>query len=73
MFVSYSHHRPDKADRDLNFFTLAETEYGLAVERLFSKLMTPMFEKDFGPEEVRSTVHFCILTKATSKSSSTEQ
>jgi nicotinamide N-methyltransferase len=63
VFVSYSHHRPHYADRDLKFFSLAESNYGLEVRRLFSKMMTPMFEKDFGPEAVRATVHLCILTK----------
>eukprot|EP01112_Ceratiomyxa_fruticulosa_P023770 TRINITY_DN9259_c0_g1_i1.p1 TRINITY_DN9259_c0_g1~~TRINITY_DN9259_c0_g1_i1.p1 ORF type:complete len:280 (-),score=79.60 TRINITY_DN9259_c0_g1_i1:22-807(-) len=56
-FVSFSHHRPSLAHKDLEFFETAP-KYGFHSEKLFDKLVKPMFEKDFGPEEVRATVHF---------------
>lgn len=61
VLVSFSHHKPNKSHLDLRFFELAEKEFHFKVTKKFDLLMKPMFEKDFGPEEVRATVHFYVL------------
>eukprot|EP01118_Nematostelium_gracile_P001934 TRINITY_DN11999_c0_g1_i1.p1 TRINITY_DN11999_c0_g1~~TRINITY_DN11999_c0_g1_i1.p1 ORF type:complete len:272 (-),score=54.53 TRINITY_DN11999_c0_g1_i1:57-836(-) len=64
IFVSFSHHRPKYAHRDLAFFENATQNFGLKCEKIFSKKIKPMFEVDEGPEDIRATVHFYILTKS---------
>eukprot|EP01087_Luapelamoeba_hula_P008727 TRINITY_DN2204_c0_g1_i1.p1 TRINITY_DN2204_c0_g1~~TRINITY_DN2204_c0_g1_i1.p1 ORF type:complete len:304 (+),score=49.18 TRINITY_DN2204_c0_g1_i1:184-1095(+) len=62
VFVSFTHHRPHLSDKDLAFFALAESaEFGYTTAHVLSRYMGPMFERDFGPEEVRSTVHLHIM------------
>jgi hypothetical protein len=49
---------------DLVFFELAQQEpFNMKVEKVGEVKMTPMFEKDEGPAEIRATVHFYILSK----------
>lgn len=62
VLVSFSHHKPNRAHLDLRFFELAEKQFGFKVEKKFSLLMKPMFEKDFGDESMRATVQFYVLT-----------
>jgi nicotinamide N-methyltransferase len=62
VLVSFTHHRPHKMDKDLHFFKIAQEEpFHFRVTKHFSKMMTPMFEQDDGPEDIRSTVHFYTL------------
>jgi len=56
VLVFYSHHRPNLAHRDLNFFTKAR-ERGWACEEFFSQNMGAMFPDDPGDLVVRSVVH----------------
>lgn len=63
VYVSFTHHRPKYIDKDMNFFELARNEFGFNVEKQFSQKLKPMFEVDEGPEDIRATVHFYILTK----------
>jgi len=70
VFIAFSHHKPQLQHRDMNFFELAkETPFNFTVTKVLSKRMTPMFEQDFGPEEVRGTVHFYLMTKQQPNSS----
>lgn len=59
--VSYTHHRVRYADQDMNFFRMAESDYGFQVEELFTRKHKPMFENDLGDVEIRSTCHVCLL------------
>ncbi|KYR00464.1 putative methyltransferase [Tieghemostelium lacteum] len=61
IYVIFSHHRPHRAAKDLEFFTIAEEEYNFKSEKFNEKKMKAMFEEDLGPEEVRSTVHYYTL------------
>ncbi len=64
MLVSYTHHRVKKMEDDLNFFKLAQQEpFHFRVTKLFSEMMKPMFEVDEGSEEIRATVHFCVMDR----------
>lgn len=48
----------------MKFFSDATKEpFQFQVQHLFDKKMGPMFERDFGSEEVRSTVHVYVLQK----------
>ncbi|KAL6067751.1 Protein N-terminal and lysine N-methyltransferase efm7 [Balamuthia mandrillaris] len=68
VFVSFSHHRPQWAQRDLQFFKQAvQPPFCFDVKHLFSTRVGPMFEEDFGSEDVRSTVHVLVLTRSGSK------
>lgn len=53
----YSSHRPWLADKDFNFFTIAQEKFNFVVEKMFDTKMKVMFEEDPGSEEVRSTIH----------------
>jgi nicotinamide N-methyltransferase len=55
--VTFTHHRPHLVKEDLRFFEIAEDEFGFVVEELGITTHPPMFQDDFGPLEVRSTVH----------------
>jgi len=64
ILVAFSHHRPKWAERDMNFFTeAAQDPFKFQVKKLFSLKLQPMFEEDFGPEDVRATVHFYQLSR----------
>lgn len=63
VIVFFTHHRPHKANEDMNFFKLAEEDFGLTNEKILQKMTIPMFEHDFGSEEVRSTVHYYLLRR----------
>jgi len=57
IFVIYSSHRPWLAEKDLNFFKLAQqASYNFKLELVKSVKMEPMFENDPGDLTVRSTV-----------------
>ncbi|KAJ1918984.1 Protein N-terminal and lysine N-methyltransferase efm7 [Mycoemilia scoparia] len=63
--VFFSHHRPWLADRDMNFFKLAEDEeagFGFKVEKIVEEYMGPMFEADPGDIKVRGTVHGYLMS-----------
>eukprot|EP00741_Cyanophora_paradoxa_P016638 tig00000198_g16067.t1 len=60
--VTFSHHRPSLAAKDLAFFQMAE-EAGLMAERTGEKKMTPMFEQDEGDPEVRAVVHYWRISR----------
>jgi nicotinamide N-methyltransferase len=62
ILVPFSHHRPHLADKDMNFFKLAE-EMGFECVKHEDSKMTAMFEKDPGSLEVRETIHFYSLTR----------
>ncbi|RYH31480.1 hypothetical protein EON65_02475 [archaeon] len=61
-YVTFSHHDPSKAALDLNFFTLAEEEFGLRVCKLGEVMRQsyPFRESD-GLDEKRGVVHFYTL------------
>jgi predicted nicotinamide N-methyase len=47
----------------MNFFTMAQEEpFHFNVEKKFSLKLKPMFEEDEGPEDIRATVHFYIMS-----------
>ena len=51
-------------DRDLDFFRLAEKPpFLFKSTKHFDRRMTPMFEVDEGPEEIRSTVHYYTIQR----------
>jgi len=51
---------------DMKFFAdAAKGPFNFEVKHLFDKKMGPMFERDEGPEEIRSIVHVYVLTKGT--------
>ncbi|KAF9512129.1 hypothetical protein BS47DRAFT_1466587 [Hydnum rufescens UP504] len=56
VLVFFSHHRPNLAHRDLNFFTKAR-DRGWTCEEFFSQNMGAMFPDDPGDLAVRSVVH----------------
>ncbi|QRV81393.1 hypothetical protein RhiJN_09408 [Ceratobasidium sp. AG-Ba] len=60
VLVFFSHHRPQYAARDLEFFALAQSR-GWMCEKVLETKMPAMFPNDPGDEEVRSTVHGWIL------------
>jgi nicotinamide N-methyltransferase len=62
VFCVFSHHRPWMKEKDLNFFKLA-LDLGFVVKEMFSKKTKVMFENDPGSQEIRSTVHFYMMTK----------
>ncbi|KAH3759171.1 nicotinamide nmethyltransferase [Pelomyxa schiedti] len=63
IIVTYSHHVPRNADKDLMFFTLAKNPpFNFMCEHLWDRVMQPMFPEDSGPVEVRSQVHCYLLT-----------
>jgi Fe-S cluster biogenesis protein NfuA len=52
------------AHKDLHFFEEAAGEpFHFNVKKLFEKKLAPMFERDYGSEEVRSIIHVYVLTK----------
>jgi nicotinamide N-methyltransferase len=59
--VFFTHNRPDLAHKDMEFFEEAKN-LKCKVEKIFEKVMNPMFEKDYGCEIVRSTVHGYKIT-----------
>ncbi|KZO90132.1 hypothetical protein CALVIDRAFT_542972 [Calocera viscosa TUFC12733] len=56
VLVFYTHHRPHLAEKDLGFFTLAESR-GWICEKFFEEKKQAMFQDDPGDVVVRSTVH----------------
>ncbi|TPX41642.1 hypothetical protein SeMB42_g05488 [Synchytrium endobioticum] len=57
-YVSFSHHKPHLAHKDLHFFELAQQEpFNFKVTKLFEEKLKPMFEVDRGDPAVRATVH----------------
>ncbi|EGC31708.1 hypothetical protein DICPUDRAFT_156398 [Dictyostelium purpureum] len=64
IFVTFSHHRPNRMAKDLYFFELASQEpFNFTSEKFNERKMHAMFEDDLGPEEVRATVHFYLLKR----------
>ncbi|KAN0037853.1 hypothetical protein ACTA71_000024 [Dictyostelium dimigraforme] len=64
IYVTFSHHRPNRMAKDLGFFeTAAEEPYNFTSEKFNERRMCAMFENDLGPEEVRSTVYFYTLKR----------
>jgi len=61
VYVAFSHHKPQWAERDLAFFTLAESNFNFKSTHLYDVQMKPMYEVDYGPPEVRGKVQFYIL------------
>lgn len=60
--VTFSHHVPKLAHKDLEFFTIARAEFGFKIEKLFEETWLPMFPEDFTEElKPRSTVYFYRL------------
>ncbi|GAM28847.1 hypothetical protein SAMD00019534_120230 [Acytostelium subglobosum LB1] len=71
IYVSFTHHRPHRREKDLNFFTVAaEAPFNFIVEKFMERLMKPMFEVDLGCEVTRSTVNFYTMRKQPQQSSS---
>ncbi|GJJ14117.1 hypothetical protein Clacol_008374 [Clathrus columnatus] len=64
VLVFYTHHRPQFAERDLQFFTKAK-ECNWVCEEIVTEKFEPMFPEDSGDPEVRATVHGWRLTRAT--------
>ncbi|KAF2072265.1 hypothetical protein CYY_006419 [Polysphondylium violaceum] len=60
VYVTFSHHRPNRMEKDLYFFEDA-VKYGFESEKFSERKMQAMFDNDFGSEEVRKTVHFYIM------------
>jgi len=56
VLVFYTHHRPHLAEKDLDFFRLAESR-GWVCEKFFEEKKQAMFADDPGDVDVRSTVH----------------
>ncbi|EGG21462.1 putative methyltransferase [Cavenderia fasciculata] len=64
IYVSFSHHRPHRQDKDLYFFELAkDPEFNFESEKFKELKMQAMFENDLGCEETRSTVHFYTMKR----------
>eukprot|EP01132_Coremiostelium_polycephalum_P005658 gene5658-7044_t len=61
VYVSFTHHRPSKLEKDLDFFKRAEEDFHFQAEKFKERKMTAMFAVDLGPEEIRSMVHFYTL------------
>lgn len=57
VLVMYTSHRPWLAEKDYNFFNIAQEQFNFKVEKMFDTKMKVMFEEDPGSEEVRSTIH----------------
>lgn len=62
VLVFFSHHRPQYAARDLEFFALAERR-GWICEKVLETKLAAMFPDDPGDEQVRSTVHGWVLRR----------
>ncbi|KAI0296727.1 hypothetical protein B0F90DRAFT_1636115 [Multifurca ochricompacta] len=62
VLVFYTHHRPHLAQRDMEFFELAN-ETGWKCEKVWTERFPPMFPEDSGEEEIRSTVHGWKVTR----------
>ncbi|CAN6671458.1 protein N-terminal and lysine N-methyltransferase EFM7 [Trichomonascus vanleenenianus] len=62
ILVVFTHHRPWLADKDLEMFERAE-KFGFKSTKLPDIKMDPMFAKDPGSVDVRSTVNTYILTR----------
>ena len=68
--MSFSHHKPENEEKDLEFLRLAakggnggEGEgYGFEVRKLFQTRREPMFPEDPGSVLMRSTVHVYHLS-----------
>eukprot|EP01133_Synstelium_polycarpum_P002472 gene2472-2812_t len=73
IYVSFSHHRPHRADKDLAFFDMAKEDFGFEYNKFNELKMTAMFAEDLGPEEVRSTVHFYTMKRPSSTTTAAGQ
>ncbi|KAK0240516.1 nicotinamide N-methyltransferase [Armillaria nabsnona] len=62
VLVFYTHHRPHLANRDMEFFTKAQSR-GWHCEEILTQKFEPMFPDDPGEEEIRATVHGWKLTR----------
>jgi predicted nicotinamide N-methyase len=63
-WVTFSHHDPHKAEKDLNFFALAESaEFGFRVVKMEAEARQsyPFVERD-GMDEERGVVYVYTLT-----------
>ncbi|KAJ3222955.1 nicotinamide n-methyltransferase [Clydaea vesicula] len=64
VLVAFSSHRPWLAEKDLNFFNLAQKEpFNFHVEHLFDTKMNAMFPEDPGDLEIRETVKLYRMTR----------
>ncbi|KAL5638701.1 hypothetical protein ACGC1H_003158 [Rhizoctonia solani] len=68
VLVFFSHHRPQYAARDLNFFEWAK-DRGWICEQVVQTKMKAMFPDDPGDEDIRSTVHGWVLRRPASVTS----
>eukprot|EP01012_Entosiphon_sulcatum_P068281 TRINITY_DN98390_c0_g1_i1.p1 TRINITY_DN98390_c0_g1~~TRINITY_DN98390_c0_g1_i1.p1 ORF type:complete len:278 (+),score=47.47 TRINITY_DN98390_c0_g1_i1:37-834(+) len=62
--VVFGHHRPWKAQDDLNFLSLATSDYGFEVQKVAELNVGPMFPEDPGDLAMRSVVHHFTLAFA---------
>ncbi|CAE6414943.1 unnamed protein product [Rhizoctonia solani] len=65
VLVFFSHHRPQYAVRDLDFFSRAK-DRGWICEQVVQTKTKAMFPDDPGDEEIRSTVHGWVLRRPAS-------
>ncbi|CAE6474374.1 unnamed protein product [Rhizoctonia solani] len=65
VLVFFSHHRPQYAARDLDFFSRAK-DRGWICEQVVQTKTKAMFPDDPGDEEIRSTVHGWVLRRQAS-------
>ena len=62
VYVVFTHHRPHKMKEDMNFFEIAKSDpFNFVIEKIKEEKSEPMFEHDFGPVEIRSTIHYYIM------------
>ena len=61
-YCAFSHHDPQKKDKDLNFFTIAEVEFGFVVEKMNEEKRNsyPFIEKD-GLDDERGFIYIYTL------------
>eukprot|EP01028_Stygiella_incarcerata_P005940 TRINITY_DN24490_c0_g1_i1.p1 TRINITY_DN24490_c0_g1~~TRINITY_DN24490_c0_g1_i1.p1 ORF type:complete len:281 (+),score=56.42 TRINITY_DN24490_c0_g1_i1:1-843(+) len=62
VLVTFTHHRPLRAEKDMRFLSKAE-ERGFVVTHDGDVTMKPMFPEDTGSVDMRSTVHVYLLTR----------
>jgi predicted nicotinamide N-methyase len=61
VYVVFSHHVPRKAAQDMALFDAAKA-MGFSATHLKTDRYPPMFEKDCGDLDIRSQVHFYVLS-----------
>ncbi|CAM9563775.1 unnamed protein product, partial [Hapterophycus canaliculatus] len=62
VWVSFSHHDPEKAELDMKFFALAD-EKGFVAKRLKTVQMRDLFVENDGLDDLRGEVHLWSLTR----------